>query len=84
MQPKLEAADYLDGYRIHLTFSDGTAADVDFANELWGEVFEPLRVISEFQKFRLDRELNTLLWSNGADFAPEYLYEEALKSSALK
>ena len=36
-------------------------------------MFEPLRDIKEFKSFRLDPELETIVWKNGADFAPEFL-----------
>lgn len=77
MTPKLESARYIRGFTIHIRFSDGAEADVDLENELWGEVFEPLREVDVFRRFQLDRELNTLTWPTGADLAPEYLYELA-------
>jgi hypothetical protein len=40
-----------------------------------GEVFEPLRDPARFREFRLDREMNTVVWPNGADLAPEFLYD---------
>lgn len=47
--------------------------------ELWGEVFEPLKDISQFQEFVFDSELRTIVWpSTGADLAPEFLYEKAI------
>ncbi|MBI5503667.1 MAG: DUF2442 domain-containing protein, partial [Deltaproteobacteria bacterium] len=56
---------------------DGTEGEIDLENELWGEVFEPLRDPDQFKSFRLDSELQTIVWPNGADFAPEFLYERA-------
>ncbi len=51
---------------------------VNIENELWGEVFEPLKDPSEFQNFVLDKDLRTIVWpSTGADLAPEFLYEKA-------
>lgn len=69
---KIIAAEYLDGYRIHLKFNDGTNKIVDLKDELWGEVFKPLRDIHYFKKFSLNPF--TIEWGNGADFAPEFLY----------
>jgi hypothetical protein len=46
---------------------------VDLSRELEGEVFEPLKDVGFFKSFRLDPELRTLVWPNGADFAPEFL-----------
>lgn len=45
-------------------------------SELWGEVFEPLKDAGVSRAFRLDEELNTIVWPCGADFAPEFLYEK--------
>ena len=77
MTPRLESAEYAGGYRIRLRFADGRAGEIDLANELWGEVFEPLRDESLFRRFRVDTELNTISWDTGADLAPEFLYERA-------
>ncbi|MGM0576540.1 MAG: DUF2442 domain-containing protein [Myxococcota bacterium] len=81
MTPDLETAEYTGGYTIHLRFADGTVADVDLEAELWGEVFEPLKDPEVFRGFHLDTELNTITWPSGADFAPEFLYDEAVKQT---
>lgn len=75
--PKLESAKYVGGYTIRLTFEDGTEGAVDLKDELWGEVFEPLKDAEIFRRFQLDNELNTVRWPTGADLAPEFLYERA-------
>ena len=77
MSPKLVNAEYIRDYKILVTFSDGISSVIDLENELWGEVFEPLKDISEFQKFKIDPELKTLVWPTGADLAPEFLHEQA-------
>ena len=46
---------------------------VDLSKELIGKVFEPLKDKSYFQSFKI--KYNTVEWSNGADFAPEFLLE---------
>ncbi|HLQ01326.1 MAG TPA: hypothetical protein VK143_03400 [Burkholderiales bacterium] len=43
------------------------------AKELHGPVFEPLKNIDYFRRFTVHTELHTLVWPNGADFAPEFL-----------
>ena len=48
---------------------------MDLAKELEGEVFGPLRDKRKFRRFRVDPELETVVWENGADFAPEFFYE---------
>ena len=64
----------LDGYRLQLMFSDGSRRVVDLANELSGPMFEPLQELSVFRQVRLDTELGTIVWPNGADIAPEALH----------
>lgn len=76
MIPKVIEAKYVKGYVIHIRFSDGTKGDVDLIHELFGEVFEPLKDIATFKDFRIHPEFHTLCWPNGADFAPEFLYEK--------
>jgi uncharacterized protein DUF2442 len=68
-------ATHLGGYRLRLEFDDGAAKDVDLSNELYGEVFEPLRDPKVFARVAVNPETGTIEWPNGADFAPEFLYE---------
>jgi hypothetical protein len=82
MTPKLESAEYVADYRIRLRFADGRQGEIDLAGELWGDVFEPLKDLAVFRRFRLDTELNTITWETGADLAPEYLYERAAAQPA--
>lgn len=77
MTPRLTQASWVEGYRIAVSFDDGTSGEVDLERELWGEMFEPLRELERFRAFRLDPELRTIVWPNGADLAPEFLYEQA-------
>jgi hypothetical protein len=76
MTSRLVEARYKDGYTIWIRFADGVSGDVNLQSELWGEVFEPLKKLSEFRKFKVDEELQTLVWPNEADFAPEFLYSK--------
>ncbi len=63
-------------HRLFLRFSDGAEGEVDLANHLEGEVFEPLKDPAFFSEAQLHSELGTVFWPNGADFAPEFLYEQ--------
>lgn len=65
----------LEGFRVHLVFEDGTAGDADLSDELWGPVFEPLKDRALFAQVSVDEVCGTIVWPNGADFAPEWLYE---------
>ena len=84
MLPKLTEAKYVGAYRVWLKFSDGVEGEVDLESELWGEMFEPLRQEALFGELSLDKELATIVWPNGADFAPEFLYQKLRPSYALK
>lgn len=81
MIPRLTKAKYVEGYEIWLEFQDGKSGTVDLRNELWGPVFEPLQDLDSFKQFRVCPELETLIWPNGADFAPEFLYEQAVATA---
>lgn len=72
----VEKAKYLRDYVIFLRFNDGAEGEVDLRDELDGEVFEPLKVIRDFRSFEVHPVLKTIVWSNGADMAPEFLYEK--------
>jgi hypothetical protein len=83
MLPRVIDARHAGAHRVWLRFADGLTGEIDLAPELWGEVFEPLRDVSEFAKLKADPELETVVWPNGADFAPEFLYEK-VKQAALE
>ena len=74
---RVEQARYLGGHRVWLRFDDGLEGEIDLADELDGEVFEPLRDPGYFGSFKVDE---TLEWPNGADFAPEFLHDQTEKA----
>ena len=76
--PRLTEAKPLDGYVVHVSFEDGTAADVDLSYLLdYGGVFEPLRDPTFFAQLQPDIEAGTIVWPNDTDIAPETLYAHA-------
>lgn len=68
-------ARWVTGHTVWLRFRDGTAGEIDLAPSLRGPVFEPLRDVEYFRQFRIHPEFETLVWPNGADFAPEFLHD---------
>ena len=66
---------YTEAYKLELEFNDGAVKEVDLKDELYGEVFELLKDIALFEQVFVNPETNTIEWPNGADFAPEFLYE---------
>lgn len=75
MIPKVELARYVRDFVVHLRFSDGTEGDIDLEDELHGEIFEPLKDQALFRQFSVHPEFHTLFSPNGADLAPEFLYD---------
>ena len=65
-------AEYVNGYKLLLTFNNKVTKLVDLKDSLYGDVFEPLRDVEKFKQFKLSDW--TVEWYNGADFAPEYLF----------
>ena len=70
----VQAIEYRGGHRLWLRFNDGAEGEVDLAAHLVGPVFVPLRDPALFAAVRLDPELRTIVWPNGADLAPEFLH----------
>ncbi len=71
--PSVIRAQHRGGYRIRVTFNENTEKTIDFGQWLDGPVFEPLRDPNYFRNFFIDG--GTVVWPNGADIAPETLYE---------
>ena len=78
--PTVIRAEYRGEYRIHVAFSDGVESTIDFTPWLDGPIFEPLKDRAYFQRFFLDG--GAVAWPNGADVAPETLYERAKSNVA--
>jgi hypothetical protein len=65
---------YRRDYIYNVTFDDGVAGEIDFAEFIGsGPVFEPLKDLEVFRTAHV--EGGTICWTNGADIAPETLYE---------
>ena len=76
-------------YTLRVRFDDHTAQTIDFRPVLFGEMYGPLNDLALFNGVRIDSEVHTLVWPNGADFDPATLHdwteqEEALIARAQK
>lgn len=71
----VKEAKYLHNYVIWIRFNDDIEGEVDLENELEGEIFGSLKDKKKFQSFKVDPILQTIVWENGADIAPEFLHE---------
>ncbi|MEI6815123.1 MAG: DUF2442 domain-containing protein [Bacteroidota bacterium] len=70
---EIKEARYVGNYTLELTFNTGETKYADLQDSLVGKVFEPLKNPENFKRFKIN--FNTIEWENGADFAPEYLYQ---------
>jgi hypothetical protein len=67
--------EHVRGHKLLLTFEDGKRKAVDLEPHLDGPIFEPLKDVEYFKTVRVNRDLDTIVWDNGADFSPDFLYE---------
>ena len=72
----------LNDYQLEVCFDDGTRGIVSLANNLFGSMFEPLRDEAFFGQVFVD-DFGAICWPNGADLAPDALYEQIRKATAV-
>jgi hypothetical protein len=80
---KVAAFQIAGPYLLRLRFDDQSEQTIDFKPVLAGELYGPLRDISFFNQVKLDPEVSTLVWPNGADFDPETLHDWPKYAPAL-
>lgn len=72
---RLKRVKALPDYRLEVEFADGVHGVVDLSRDLWGPVFEPLRDPERFAEVTID-EFGAPCWPNGADLAPDAIYDD--------
>ncbi len=80
---KIKAVSVLNRYVLELSFNDGSVKTVDLEAVLHGSLFGPLQNPELFRQVRLNAEIETIEWPNGADFHPETLYRWELYKDEL-
>ncbi len=78
---RIVSAKALPQWKLEVAFSDGTRGIVSLQDRLFGPVFEPLKDLTFFSKVEVD-EFGAICWPNGADLAPDALYEKIKSASA--
>ena len=71
-------------YTLTVRFADGTNRTIDFLPVLAGGLYRPLRALSVFNQVKLDSEVHTLVWPNGADFEPAILHDWPVFEQAFR
>jgi hypothetical protein len=74
-------AKYIKDYEVEISFNNGWKGIADLSRVLKGKVFEPLKDKALFAKLALNQELATIVWPNGVDLAPEYLFFNTFKDA---
>ena len=72
---QVESFEIVGPYTLQVEFDDGLSQKIDFRPVLAGELYGPLRDLSLFNQVKLDPEVHTLVWPNGADFDPATLHD---------
>jgi len=76
MYKYLTSAEYLKDYKIFVSFNNGDEGVVDLKDKLKPKgIFRNIMDLQNFKKVKFNPELDTISWPNGADLAPEFLYE---------
>lgn len=68
-------AKYIEGYKLKLRFEDNKYKLVDLQSYLDGKIFKPLKDITYFKTVTLNKDIDTIVWPNNADFSPDFLYK---------
>jgi Protein of unknown function (DUF2442) len=76
-------AKYINKYKIWLKFNDGEEGIVDLESTILNDhrpIFNALKDLEQFKNFKVDAD--TIVWENGLDLAPEFLFELVLKKAS--
>lgn len=80
---RVRSVEIVKAHTLHVRFDDDTEQVIDFRPVLAGELFGPLRDLALFDQVRIDPEVHTLVWPNGADFDPATLHDWPVHAGAL-
>ena len=80
----ITAVQVMGPFSLAVTFDNGAHRRINLRPELYGPMFEPLRDPAYFARAYVDSDSRTVTWPNGADFAPDFLYELAAEASPVE
>jgi hypothetical protein len=81
---RVRSFEIVAAYTLLVRFDDDTEQAIDFRPVLAGEMYGPLRNLELFNQVRIDPEVETLVWPNGADFDPATLHEWPANEQAFR
>jgi hypothetical protein len=81
---RVKSFEKVAAFTLRVHFDDGISQVIDFRPILKGKLYGPLQDPSLFDQVRIDPEVHTLVWPNGADFDPAILHNWSESSPALK
>jgi hypothetical protein len=80
---RVESFEIVGPYQLRVKFDGGVETSIDFLSVLAGELYSPLRDLELFNRVKIDKEVHTLIWPNGADFDPATLHDWPNQVNAL-
>jgi hypothetical protein len=81
---RVESFEIVGPYQIKVSFDDGKSVDINFRQVLLGELYGPLQDLELFNQVKIDPEVGTLVWPNGADFDPATLHDWRVQGEFLR
>jgi hypothetical protein len=81
---RVEAFEIVGSHTLRVVFDDAQEQTIDFSPVLQGDLFGPLRDLGLFNQVRIDPEVKTLVWPNGADFDPATLHDWPLHLEGMR
>jgi Protein of unknown function (DUF2442) len=81
---RVTSVEVLGNYRLRVGFDDSVVREIDLESVLEGEIYGPLRNNRIFASVKIDPEVHTLVWSNGADFDPAVLHDWPEHEAAMR
>lgn len=80
---KIRSVAVVGPYTLRVGFDNATEQTIDFRLVLAGELYRPLLELELFNRVKIDPEVHTLVWPNGADFDPAMLHDWPENAAAL-
>jgi hypothetical protein len=81
---RVRSLEIVTPYTLRVRVDDNTEQTIDSRPILAGELYSPLRNLELFRQVRIDPEVETLVWPNGAEFDPATLHDWPANEQAFR